>query len=298
MRDRRAMETRWVGADGDLRRRSIERRARALGKLLDAEAVILFGSLARGDHGVYADVDLMAVTADSAGARGIRKYNHETDVVVTTATALKESALRPWSVEAEAIRHGWVLYDQEARTVPWRTTAAGWAKPARNLTTKMMTRRTRYGMEESIRLLRSGERSLERLRSTTEGDHDWIAGDSLHAAEMALKAWLAAKEKVVPHVHDVNRLLHDARKNGLKNMPEWDRRDLENLRLAGHVEGYDEPPYVKEVDDNLFKEIAETAVRGVRQQLEPIWERAGIDEEEIVRRNAERNRERRAGNRP
>ena len=124
MRDRRAMETRWVGADGDLRRRSIERRARALGKLLDAEAVILFGSLARGDHGVYADVDLMAVTADSAGARGIRKYNHETDVVVTTATALKESALRPWSVEAEAIRHGWVLYDQEARTVPWRTTAA------------------------------------------------------------------------------------------------------------------------------------------------------------------------------
>ena len=288
------METRWVGADGALRRAAIERRARALGRLLEAEAVILFGSLARGDHGAHADVDLMAVTADGGG-RGLRKYSHETDVVVTTAAALKESPLRPWSVEAEAVRHGWVLYDQEARAIPWETTAAGWARPARRLTAEMMTRRTRYGLEESIRLLRSGERSLERLKSTTEADHDWIAGDSLHATEMALKAWLAAKEQAVPHVHDVNRLLRDARKNGLKNMPAWDRRDLENLRLAGHVEGYDEPPYVKAVDDRLFREIAETAAREVRRQLEPIWKAAGIDEEEVVRRNEERSRERRAG---
>ena len=289
------MEKRWVGADGALRRAAIERRARALGKLFDAQAVILFGSLARGDHGERADVDLMAVTADGPGARGIRKYSHETDVVVTTVTALKESMLRPWSVEAEAVRHGWVLYDRAARAVPWRTTAARWTKPARRLTTEMMTRRTRYGLEESIRLLRSGERSLERLTSTTEGDHDWIARDSLHAAEMALKAWLAAMERAVPHVHDVNRLLQDARKTGLKNMPAWDRRDLENLRLAGHVEGYDEPPYVKAVDDRLFREIAKTAAREVRRQLEPIWKGAGIDEEAIVRRNEERSRERRAG---
>jgi HEPN domain-containing protein/predicted nucleotidyltransferase len=289
------MATRWVGADGDLRRNAISRRARALGRLLDAEAVILFGSLARGDHREHSDMDLMAVRADSSGVRALRKYNHETDVVVTTATALKESVLRPWSVEAEAVRHGWVLYDHDERTIPWRTTAAGWAKPARRLTKRMMTRRTRYSIEESIRLLRSGERSLERLKSTTEGDHDWIARDSLHATEMALKAWLAAKERAVPHVHDVNRLLHDARRNGLKNMPAWDRRDLENLRLAGHVEGYDEPPYVKAVDDRLFREIAETATREVRRQLEPIWKAAGIDEEEIVRRNDDRSRERRAG---
>ena len=289
------METRWVGADGALRHAAIERRARALGRLLDARAVILFGSLARGDHREHADVDLMAVTADGAGGRGIRKYSHETDVVVTTVAALKESVLRPWSVEAEAVRHGWVLYDQEARAVPWRTTAAGWTRPARRLTTEMMTRRTQYGVEESIRLLRSGERSLKRLKSTAEGDHDWIAGDSLHAAEMALKAWLAAKERAVPHVHDLNRLLRDARRNGLKNMPAWDRRDLENLRLAGHVEGYDEPPYVKAVDDRLFREIAETATREVRRQLEPVWKAAGIDEEEIVRRNDDRARERRAG---
>ena len=289
------MATRWVGADGDLRRNAISRRARALGRLLDAEAVILFGSLARGDHREHSDMDLMAVRADSSGVRALRKYNHETDVVVTTATALKESVLRPWSVEAEAVRHGWVLYDHDERTIPWRTTAAGWAKPARRLTKRMMTRRTRYSIEESIRLLRSGERSLERLRSTTDGDHDWIARDSLHATEMALKAWLAAREKVVPHVHDVNRLLTHARRNALKNLPEWDRGDLENLRLAGHVEGYDEPRYVKEVDDNLFRRIAETTTREVRRQLEPIWERAGVDEEEAVRRNAERSRERRAG---
>ena len=264
------MATRWVGADGDLRRNAIERRARALGRLLDAEAVILFGSLARGDHREHSDMDLMAVRADSSGIRALRKYNHETDVVVTTATALKESVLRPWSVEAEAVRHGWVLYDHDERTIPWRTTAAGWAKPARRLTKRMMTRRTRYSIEESIRLLGSGERSLERLRSTTDGDHDWIARDSLHATEMALKAWLAAREKVVPHVHDVNRLLTHARRNALKNMPEWDKGDLENLRLAGHVEGYDEPRYVKEVDDNLFRRIAETTTREVRRQLEPI----------------------------
>ena len=64
---RLAMATRWVGADGDLRRNVIARRARALGRLLDAEAVILFGSLARGDHREHSDMDLMAVRADSSG---------------------------------------------------------------------------------------------------------------------------------------------------------------------------------------------------------------------------------------
>jgi len=108
----------------------IVRVATRMGKAIDAEQVILFGSHARGDAQETSDIDLLIV-ANSELPRFkrsrelyklLRPYPFAMDLVVYTPEEVAKGAKSPVSFVSTVLREGKTLY---VRRDPDRETVAG-----------------------------------------------------------------------------------------------------------------------------------------------------------------------------
>ncbi|MFT5089878.1 MAG: putative nucleotidyltransferase [Candidatus Latescibacterota bacterium] len=94
--------------------RDIRQVAEQLGRAIDADAVILFGSHARGDAGAHSDVDLLIV-AESDQPRfkrsrkryeSLRPYPFGMDLVVYTPDEIEKARQAPHSFVSTALNEG------------------------------------------------------------------------------------------------------------------------------------------------------------------------------------------------
>jgi uncharacterized protein len=93
----------------------------AVDRLVDAiepRAVVLFGSVARGDDGPYSDIDLLAIIDDgrrqhefaTAALRAVAGLPPEVDVVVVTQRSVESHRDVPGTIIRPALREGRVVY--------------------------------------------------------------------------------------------------------------------------------------------------------------------------------------------
>lgn len=85
---------------------------------IDPRAVVLHGSVARGDDGPHSDIDLLAVVDDdrhqhelaTTALRAVAGLPPEVDVVVVTQRSLESHRDVPGTIIRPALREGKVVY--------------------------------------------------------------------------------------------------------------------------------------------------------------------------------------------
>jgi uncharacterized protein len=88
---------------------------------IDPRAVVLYGSVARGDDGPGSDIDLLAIVDDSrsqhrlamAALRAVAALPPEVDVVVVTRASVESHRDVPGTIIRPALREGRVVYRRE-----------------------------------------------------------------------------------------------------------------------------------------------------------------------------------------
>lgn len=186
--------------------------AQELHRAEQPEITILFGSRARGDYREgRSDVDIMLVqesppteaqerrTRDRAQAAGEARYGRRTPVQIIWKTFAEFSRMRRTinHVVAKALRDGIVMprdpesyrnsYHDDDYEYEWTVT------------------------DERVRHAEQHRRAFNLVIES--GLDDIMIGQHAHSAmEHALKALISAKGQSYPHVHDINVLIHDARR--------------------------------------------------------------------------------------
>jgi HEPN domain-containing protein/predicted nucleotidyltransferase len=202
--------------------------------------VILFGSLARGEHDGESDIDLLVVLDHApperrkdlmATLRRAVRAHVPVDIFVTDAAEIaRRGHLKGWFLYP-ALEEGVVVHEQ-------RDTPADMAGRWLNL--------ARGDLASATVLLGHQDSALRNVGFLAQ-----------QAAEKALKAVLAARDADIPRTHDLTDLLHT-----LADPPQG--LDLDNLaRLSKCAVGGRYPGD----DDNLTRQAAEALVATAEQVL-------------------------------
>ena len=200
-----------------------------LRRWLAAQAAVLFGSRARGEHRPDSDWDIAIITARS-GPRpdGLPLFDlNRTDIPVLTAERIRQRANALGAVECEIVRDGTLL-------------AGHWDRPLLEGNPVMTEEDYRKWMAGALGHAVEAVMQLQVAASTS----DWVlastACDSFvaataDAAERVGKGVLA-RQGIHPHrTHDMNLLAHQI-ENHLKNWEQASEQGRAYLqRLADHL---------------------------------------------------------------